>query len=206
MPTPSYSPINLAWNNNKPLTLIAKVDAVLNPTDTLLWEHEFVAALNPDQGSGASPLNWNGIDSGCTYGAQQLSDGIWRFTALSGIDVDHPIEIIDQYAGELLGTLSANGNSVEVTIQPDIYLYVDLLQNAELSVAAIEMKHIAYWDTNGYLPTIATTGNQLSAHWNYTPRQGVLTARAKAYDGNNFLVATSGDLTLTIAGASSGGS
>ena len=205
MPTPSDSPINLVWQS-QPLTLTAKVDALLNPTDTLLWEHEFVAALIPDPWGGTYELAWNGVDRGCTYGAQQLSGGLWRFTALSGLDVASPIEITAQDNGELLGTLSAPGDTVAITLPPDRYRYVDLLQNADLAVAAIEMQRVAYWDTNGYPPTMTAAGHQFTAHWDYSPRQGVLTARAKVYDGNNFLIATSGDLTLTIAGASSGGS
>ena len=204
MPTPSYPPITLVWQS-QPLTIIAKVDAVINPTDSLLWEHEFVAALIPDPWSGASTLNWNGGNASCTYGAHQLSGGLWRFTALSGVAVATRIHLVNQDTNELLGMLSNNGETVEITIPNDIYLYVALLQNGDLSVASVSMQRIAYWETSGYLPTITSAGNQLSAHWEYTPRQGILTARAKAYDGNNFLVATSGDLTLTITGASSGG-
>jgi hypothetical protein len=114
------SPIALVWQN-QPLTVTAKVDAVINPTDTLLWEHEFVAALIPDPWGGTDELAWNGVDSGCTYGTQQLSGGLWRFTALSGLDVASPIEITAQDNGELLGTLSASGDTVAITVPPDRY-------------------------------------------------------------------------------------
>ena len=195
----------IAWNN-QPLTITAKVDAVLNPTDSLLWEHEFALGNILENPNYYNDLPWNGINPGCNWGSQGISSGLWRFTAIVGVSATTPITITDNKTNNVIGVLSAIGETVDTLVPIDIYQYVTLMQNANLSVATVRMQRVWYYDTSGYPPVITSMGNQFSASWNYTPCKGVLTARAKAYDGNNFLVATSNDLTLTITGASSGGS
>ena len=203
MPTPIID-----WNDNaRPLIINAKVDAILNPTDTILWEHEFVRELTPDQYGNGYEVAWDGVNPGCNYGTQYLYDGLWQFTAMTGtVDAgDYRIEIIRQANSELLGTLTAIGQPVEITIPLNEYVYIDMLQSGSQAVATVEFKRVAYWNTSGTLPIVSTAGNQLTVRCDYSPNQGVLTARAKVYDGNDFLVATSDDLTLTIADSSSGG-
>ena len=203
MPTPIID-----WNDNaRPLIINAKVDAILNPTDTILWEHEFVRELTPDQYGNGYEVAWDGVNPGCNYGTQYLYDGLWQFTAMTGtVDAgDYRIEIIRQANSELLGTLTAIGQPVEITIPLNEYVYIDMLQSGSQAVATVEFKRVAYWNTSGTLPIVSTAGNQLTVRCDYRPNQGVLTARAKVYDGNDFLVATSDDLTLTIADSSSGG-
>ena len=198
----------IAWNDNaRPLIINAKVDAILNPTDTILWEHEFVRQLTPDPYGNGYEVAWDGVNPGCNYGTQYLYDGLWQFTAMTGtVDAgDYRIEIINQANSELLGTLTAIGQPVEITIPPNEYVYIDMRQSGSQAVATVEFKRVAYWNTNGTPSIVSTAGNQLTVRCDNMPNPGVLTARAKVYDGNDFLVATSDDLTLTIADSSSGG-
>lgn len=194
----------LTWNN-QPLTLTAKVDARINPTDTLLWEHEFTPALIPDPWNSLYQLAWDGVESGCTWGTQGLSDGIWRFTALSGVDANAPIDIRRQDTGELLATLTEIGMPVNIPIPVDHYVYLDLLQSHPV-IATVEMTRTHYWDSNGGPPDLVTSGDTFTALWTWTPRQGVLTATAQIYDGNGLLITSSDAITVTIAGTQSGGS
>lgn len=197
----------ITWNN-QPLTLTAKVDALLNPTDTLLWAYEFIPALIPDPWGSTYELAWNGVESGCTSGTQYLSGGRWRFTALSGTvdETNHRIEITRQDNGELLATLIALDQPVDISIPDNIDLYLDLVQPGSPAIATVEFTRTHDWDTNGERPHITPAGPQLSVDWRYTPTKGTVTARANVYNGNNVLIATSNAITLTISGESSGGS
>ena len=196
----------LTWNN-QPLTITAKVDARINPTDLLEWAHEFTPSLISDPWNSIYQLAWDGVESGCTWGTQALSDGLWRFTPLSGtIDAaDHRIEIRRQDTDELLATLTAIGVPVGIQIPVNASVYINLLQSNPV-IATVEMTRTHYWDSSGSPPEITQAGDTLTVQYPWTPRQGVLTATAQVYDGNGFLIATSDAITLTITGAGSGGS
>jgi hypothetical protein len=204
MPTPT--PISLVWDDNKrPFTLTAKVDAVLNPTDTFLWDIAFVRGLLQEQYPSTYDLPWDGIMTGSEWGSQYIGDA-WRFTALSGVDSDHPMDLIRRDTGELIGTLTAVGQQIELVLPPGVNTYLDILQNVNPAVATVRMTRLASWDYSGNPPVITESGNQFSARWDYTPPTGVLTARAQVYDANDALIAeSSSDITLTIIRTSASG-
>lgn len=200
MPTP----IPLTWQN-RPLTVTAKVDAILNPTDTLLWTHEFIAGIHPNDGM-INTLSWDGNNSTCEQGVQNLNEGRWSLTAQSGIGETVDIDIINYDTDNRIGTLSANGETVEVFVPSGESWNVLLIQNTDIGIATVDIQLSGFWESDGDTPTVTTGGNQLTAHWNYRPRRGVLTAHVSAYDGNNFLITTSETLTLTINSSGGGGS
>lgn len=206
MPT-SNNPV-ITWND-QPLTITAKVDARINHTDYMEWEDKFTPGLREDYWSGENGLFFNGYDPNCTYGDQYLAPGLWRFTVTEGIcDAEHPIALFtnpDQPDETLFKTFTAIGDTVEILIELPNDLNTRVIQNVAVASASMIMQRISYFDDNNYLPKISKNGDTLAVHWDYMPRSGILTATAKVYDGNGFLIATSDAITLNITSNSNSG-
>ncbi|MFZ4790831.1 MAG: hypothetical protein ACOYMW_08070 [Candidatus Competibacteraceae bacterium] len=196
------------FKSNQPLTLTAQVSALINPTDTLLWEYEFVRGMREITWGSTYELSWDGQNADSDSGSQYIYEGLYNFETLNyTVDDLHPVEVVNLDTDELLGTLDSSTASFTVTVPVNEHLVFMARQTGELSSASVGFTQTGEWDTNGYEPTIASSGNQLTVNYRagYSPCTGNLTARAKAYDGNGFLIATSADLTLTISGSNSGG-
>ncbi len=186
-----------------PLTLMARVDAIRNPSDVLIWEDEFTHVLveNPYD----YPLNFDGEHPEVIEATQYLGSGVWRFTATSGLfdATDHRVEIIEFKTKSVLATLTALEQSFSITVQIEKTALIQVMQSGVTTPAIITLTEVGHFDTNGTLPYINRVGDQFQLEWYDEIRKGRLTAHAKLYDENGVLLATSNDLTLTIANESS---
>jgi hypothetical protein len=206
MPTSSHYAIS--FNSGQALTLIAQVNALINPTDTLLWEHEFVRGMKEIYWGSTVELTWDGANADSASGSQYIYEGLFRFEALNySVDDAHPVDVVNLDTNEVIGTLNSSTASFTVTVPLNEHIVFIARQTGELCIASMSFKQTSEWDTGGYEPTIASSGNQFTVNYRsgYSPCSGVLTARAKAYDGNDFLIATSDDIALNIIGSNSGG-
>lgn len=199
----SSNPV-ITWNH-RPLTLTAQVNALINPTDTLLWEHEFVRGMNEIGWGNSYDLAWNGESSTSESGTQIIYEGLYRFEAGNDVDADHPIEFINSATQEALGILDSADATFFVTVPLGASIAFDAQQTAGQCNATVRFTQTGQWDTSGTQPTIIGSGNQLTVQCIYTPGSGLLTARAKAYDGNGFLIATSAEIALNIIAGNDGG-
>lgn len=200
----------IPWNN-RPFTLIAKVDAVINPSDTLLWDYEFTHLMVPDEWGYEFIVNFDGVSNEIIQGYQSLYDGQWSITAESGVLGAEPsIELFytdenghPQSAPFL--TLTTLNETHEIIIPQGSTAYIKIRQAGDLSIATIKIRHTASFNTQGELPRVSTAGDQFTVHYDYSPRPGVLTARAKIYDATGIVQTVSDDITLTISGSNGGG-
>ncbi len=196
----------IVWDNT-PLTLTAKVDAVINPTDLLLWESEFINPMMPDNWGSNFTVDFNGSDSEVVQGTQWVYDGKWRFIADSGVfnDANGRVELFLNDEATPFVTLTALNQSVDFLIPQGMQSRIHVRQPETTFVASIRLQHIEYFDSNGNLPNVIASGDQISVRYDYQPRKGTFSARAKVYDKNGTLVAISQDITLAISGDNSGG-
>lgn len=194
----------IEWKNG-PFQVRAQVDVLRNPSDILLWDAVFAPALV--EGWNSLGMSFNGSQSDATYGEINLDSGAWRVEATSGDfnDSGHRVEI--QLNGEHIGQLDALGQRFEVNIPYGETGRINGSQNQGHFVANVNFQQTYRHTQDGQAPVISGVGDILTVdypdQWN-RPRPGVILARAKVYDANGDLRATSNDLTLTISGGSGG--
>lgn len=190
------------WNN-RPIHLRAQVAAVHHLSDTLLWEHTFTPVLEDNAYSQWQDF-FDGTQAFIDNGVM-LASGAWRITAISGAfnDTGNNVEILlNNRSMYSINTLNA---SVEFIVPFEETKSLKFAQYMGRFAATLQIECFQRFSENGEAPKVDFSGDQLTVRYQYTPGEGVLTARARIYDLNGNIVATSDDLTLLIAGGSSGG-
>ena len=199
----------ITWND-KLLTVTAKVDAVVNPSDIIIWDSVFERVLVPAQYAGTMVIHFH-LSTYPQEGNQWLYDGKWRLRVADGSVWSAGDHI---YVGEYRqqGNVFL-GNRIFSSVNDEFIIDVPFGETHVISCAQdgfpftvnLELTQTHYYDNNGCEPAISYNGDQLSVTYSWNPRKGTVRASAKIYDSAGAIRAVSGDVTLVVSGAQQGG-
>jgi len=202
---------NIVTWDNKLLTVTAKVDAVTNPSDIIVWDSAFEHILVPVQWNNIRPITFMGNFGGPQEGDQWVGDGQWKVRMAIGplLSVERPIflDILDGNNQALIETMTLTYLDEELILsvplgESRMYRFYQVGFDFP---AYIELSQLSYYDTNGCEPAISSNGDQLSVAYSWTPRKGTVRANAKIYDSAGAIRAVSGGVTLVVSGVQQGG-
>ena len=203
----------IQWNS-KLLTVTAKVDAVTNPSDIIVWDSAFEHVLVPVQWNSIRPITFRGYYTGAEQGDQWVDAGQWKVRAATGalLSVDNSVylDILDVVGNTqtLISTLTFThiDQEFELNVPVGHHRICRFYQTGFYFAATLELSMLSYYDNNGCEPAISYNGDLLSVTYSWTPRIGTVRANAKIYDSAGAIRAVSGGVTLVVvSGAQQGG-
>ena len=202
---------NIVTWDNKLLTVTAKVDAVTNPSDIIIWDSAFELSLLPVEYVYTNVIHF----TSSIYpqeGNQWINQGKWRLRVADGsVWSDGSKIYVGQYRQR--GNVFL-GNLVISSVNDEYIIDVPIGETYVLSCAQdgypfhinLELSQLYYYDNGGCEPAISYNGDQLSVTYSWNPRKGTVRASAKIYDSAGAIRAVSGDVTLVVvSGAQQGG-
>ena len=202
----------ITWNS-KLLTVTAKVDAVTNPSDIIVWDSAFEHVLVPVVWGYIRPITFMGNFGGPQEGDQWVDAGQWQVRMATGalLSSDNSVylDILDEFGNTqtLISTTAFYHIDQEFSINVPVghrHIY-RFYQTGFDFPATLELSMLSYYDNGGCEPAISSNGDQLSVTYGWTPRKGTVRANAKIYDSAGAIRAVSGDVTLVVSGAQQGG-
>lgn len=196
----------ITWKQ-QPLSITAKVDALLNPSDTILWEHGFIPVTEPANDY-TNSISFDGLIQQIQVG---LDAGIWIISQVMGNfnNTGHNIDISTATSGYIFNFNSPLLDQyIEVSVPYGQELIITAGQNQGQFIADLVATRSYRFMTSGARPVVTTFGDQLTIGYTYgyeTPCPGTFTARARVYNTSGTLQATSTDIIMNVTGAPSGG-
>ncbi len=192
---------SVSWTND-PLTLTAKVNAVVAPEQVMLWECGFIPSLESDGLSDS--ITFDGIE-GVNANSDRPFEGHWSLYAESGaFDATHTVEVVlldadNNPTGAPLATLDALGGIVDIIMPYKVHQdRVRIWQPLMPFAATVTMTRVENYVTMGDVPLVTAVADQLTVTYHATPMKGVLTAQAIVYDDTIALLVASDATTLNI--------
>ncbi|MBK8752365.1 MAG: hypothetical protein IPL99_12280 [Candidatus Competibacteraceae bacterium] len=190
------------------MALTAKVDAVLNPSDSLLWEYGFIPLSEYVGGDWTQGMTFDGTAmEPDTY--WDLEAGTWEITATNGVFNTSGANIVLQGEdGFNLFTFDSAQQDQILTVAVPYGQKKKIIgyQSQQWFAATLQASRRFRFNEYGEQPTVTTTGDQLHIGWQWgTPCKGTFTAKARIYNAVGTIQDTSNDLTLNITGSMSGG-
>ncbi len=186
-------------SSDNPLIVTVQVDRHLGINEYVVWENGLDPALKDVDYPYVSTIGFDGFHDECAWGMINLESGVWRLTGGDGILDVRVIDFADG-ANNDIGTITAAGQSMDLTVPPNTTLHIRLLQTTLSSATTLLMSQIQYYQSGGYQASLNGTDNQCNMAWyGSNVVEGHYTIRAKVYDiDTGHLIATSNDVTVTL--------